>query len=290
VVRHPHLVHHPVLDPQQLHPVGHHHPGLDRGAAADDMRPTEMPQPAFCGQFRGDLDKQLRLQLRQVSQLPAHPARGVMLGEPGGGEHVRENVAVLLGGRRVGRIVGTAVDHAGRVGLLAIQRVADRRFVRLVVSGQGAVHQATRGEQPTLAVSLHDERVVAAQRIRPDRPRWGLVGRWFGLVKVRHIMAGPLAALIIPPHQRFALAPRTSLWISRSAVVQNPAVGRPYPAPLQGVFILVQTGLAARRLVDPIGVDTAVNPATTRGGAVRLRLQVTAEQAACGQVMAIDVT
>ena len=77
-------------------PVGDQHLGLDRRAGGDDVRPAQVLQPALGGQLRRDLDEHLRLQFRQVRQLPAHAAGGVVLGEPAGGEDVREDLGVPL--------------------------------------------------------------------------------------------------------------------------------------------------------------------------------------------------
>ena len=97
MVGHPDLVHDPVLHAQRGHPVSDDDPGLDGRAAGDHMGPVEVLQTALGGQLRGDLDEQLRLQLRQVRQGPAHPTGGVVFGQACGGEHEREHLAVRLG-------------------------------------------------------------------------------------------------------------------------------------------------------------------------------------------------
>jgi hypothetical protein len=144
----PHLVHQPVRQAQRRHPVGDHHPGVHRRAAGDHVRPAQVSQPAPPGQLGGDLDEQLRLQLRQIGQLAAHRARGVVLGQPGGGDHEREHLGVALWRRGVRRVVRACIHLAGRVALLAVEGVAYRRLVRFVVRRQRAeVHRAAQERQ-----------------------------------------------------------------------------------------------------------------------------------------------
>ena len=52
VVGQPGLMDDPPVDAQRVEPVGDHHPGLDRGAGGDDMRPAQVLEPALGGQFR----------------------------------------------------------------------------------------------------------------------------------------------------------------------------------------------------------------------------------------------
>ena len=40
------------VDAQRPEPVGDHHPRLDRGTGGDDVRPPEMLQAPFGGEFR----------------------------------------------------------------------------------------------------------------------------------------------------------------------------------------------------------------------------------------------
>ena len=138
-------------------------------AAVTIVRPAQVLQPALGGQLRGDLDEHLRLQLGQVRQRAAHPAGRVVLGQPVRREHVREDLGScsLAAGSGCSRLSGARVHLAGRVGLLAVERVAHRRLVRLVVRRQRPVEQPGRRVQPALAVGLHDERVVAGEPVRP---------------------------------------------------------------------------------------------------------------------------
>src|SRR5204863_204820 len=72
---------------------------------------------------------------------------------------------VLPPQRRVVGIGHPIIPLARRVLLLRVERVGERRLVRLVVSRHGAVDEAGRYEQPPQAVRVEDEGVVAAERV-----------------------------------------------------------------------------------------------------------------------------
>src|SRR5664280_2143119 len=167
-----------------------------------------------------------------------------------------------------------------RVRLLRVERVADRRLLRLVVRRKRPVEHAHRREQPSLAVGLHDERVVAREprgapgaRLRPEGRR--LVGH-----EVGHVVTGPLAVLDVPPDVLLALAPRLALGIGRGAVVEDAAVRRPRPAPVEGGEGLLTAGLAVGGVVDAVGIHPGVDPATPGRGPVGLHLGVGAQRLA----------
>src|SRR6266702_6056064 len=81
-------------------------------------------------------------------------------------------------------------------------------------------------------------------------------------------MPGPPLLSEIPPDQGLALAPRLAIRVGRGPVVEDPPVGRPGPAPFRGHPVLLAAGLTPGRLVDPAGVDAAVDPAAAGGGSV----------------------
>src|SRR5439155_13304624 len=103
------------------------------------------------------------------------------------------------------------------------------RVLGLVVGGHRAVLEAGRGVEPALAVGLHDERVVAAQRVGSfgvlvgDETR-GAIGH-----EVRDVTAGPLALLRVPPDVLLAFAPRGAVGRGGGAVVEDAPVGGPGP-------------------------------------------------------------
>src|SRR5579859_3991293 len=108
---------------------------------------------------------------------------------------------------------------------------------------------------------MKDERLVAGDRLHllvsPRGPVVGcLGGREIGGVAE----ALPLLLLGVPPHVALTLGPRPALRVGRSAVVDHARVLRPGPSPLVGDPVLLAVGLLARRLVDPVLVDAAVDP------------------------------
>src|SRR6185437_16591252 len=83
-------------------------------------------------------------------------------------------------------------------------------------------------------------------------------------------------------------APRLAVRVGGGAVVEDPPVRRPGPAPLVRDPVLLLAGLAARGLVDAAGVDAAVDPAAAGGGTVPVQLLVGGERVAVA-VEAVDL-
>ncbi len=198
----------PSLHRQGPHALGDQDAGLDRVPRGDDRRPSQMLQAALGGEMRRDFAEKRGLQLGKVGQEPGHAACGVMLGQPVGGRHVREDFRSRLVTTRLIPVLPVPDDLPDWVVLLPVDNVGERGFLRLVVRGQRTVYHAGRREQPCLSVRLHDERVDAGDRIgsgcslgRPEGRR--PVGH-----EVRHVLPGPLALPRVPPDQRLALAPR----------------------------------------------------------------------------------
>src|SRR5699024_8147218 len=127
---------------------------------------------------------------------------------------------------------------------------------------------------------LHGERVGA----REGRgPALGGVPRIIGALghrEVGDVLAGPAAGLLVPPHELLALAPGPAPGVGRGAVVEDPPVGGPGPAPVRGGLALLRAGAAAPGLVDPVRVDAGVDPAAAAGGAVVLHLREGVQRAA----------
>src|SRR5215213_11107218 len=69
-----------------------------------------------------------------------------------------------------------------------------------------------------------------------------------------------------------ALAPGAPVAVGRRAVVEDPPVRGPGPAPLGRHPGLFGAGLAPRGLVDAVLVDAGVDPAAAQRGAVVLHL------------------
>ena len=203
----------------------------------------------------------------------------MVLGQPVGGQHEREP---LVAGRVVG-VVGALEDLARRVGALRVQRVVERRLVRLVVRGKRPVDQPGLRVDPAQPVGVQDERVVAGDR--------GHAGVLAGRLVVRRLVGlevgvvpqpRPLALLGVPPDVLLALRPRLAVGIGGRAVVEDAAIGGPRPPPLRGDPVLLGARVAAGRLVDAVGVDAGVDPRAARGRAVVGEVLVLGDERAVG--------
>src|SRR5437660_888730 len=108
---------------------------------------------------------------------------------------------------------------------------------------------------------MEDERLIsrdrrhllgAARRLVVGSFRWREVGTV--------AQARPSLLVGIPPDVALSLRPRVALGIGGGAVVDDPRVLRPSPAPLVRDPVLLRARLLARGLVDPVLVDPAVDP------------------------------
>src|SRR5207248_7510506 len=146
-----------------------------------------------------------------------------------------------------------------------------------------------RDEQPAPSVGLHDERVVAGDRVL----RLGAVGRdvvrRLRLLEVGSVETGPLALLGIPPDELLALGPRLPVGIGGRAIVEEAAVRRPRPRPFGRDVALLPVWLAPRGLVDPVGVGAAVDPAAADRRSDLLPLLVGGEELARRNLPAADL-
>src|ERR1700722_9549563 len=99
--------------------------------------------------------------------------------------------------------------------------------------------------------------------VEADTSRHRLCGGRFGYGEIRYIVASPLRS--VPPHPLLPFAPWVPGRICRSAVVQEPPVGRPGVAPIQLRAALAgRIGLFTGSKV-PVGSrkDTGVDPGRT---------------------------
>jgi hypothetical protein len=292
VIRQPDLVHRVARDDQRGHPVGDQHAYLDRRAGRDDGGPAVGLEAALCGQCGRNLTEHLRLQLGEVRQPAAHPAGGVVLGEPVGGEHVRIHVRAWRPGARRAEVVCPREGDSRGTLLLRVERVGDRGLLRLVVRGQRPVNHTLGGEQPALAVGLHDERVVAREGGRAAEIRVGAAARSAVEHEVGHVVADPAPLLLVPPDPFLPLAPWFAVRVGRRPVVQDPPVGRPRPAPLRLAPSLAALGHAVGGVVDAAGVHPGVDPAPRGRRPVGAQLGVRRERLAgrrSGAVVAVDL-
>jgi hypothetical protein len=292
VVRQPDLVHLAAGDNQRGHPVGDQYPRLDCRTGRDDGGPAVGLEAALGGQCGRDLTEHLRLQLGEVRKPAAHPAGGVVLGEPVGGEHVRIHVRPWRAGARRAEVVSPREGDSRGTLLLRVERVGDRGLLRLVVRGQRPVNHALGREQPALAVRLHDERVVAGEGGRAAEIWVGAAARSAVEHEVGHVVADPAALLLVPPDPFLPFAPWLAVQVGRRPVVQDPPVGRPRPAPLRLAPSRAAVGHPVGRVVNAAGVDPGVDPAPRGRRSVGAQLGVRRERLTSlrsGAVVAVDL-
>ena len=283
------LVNHPPVHPQRPDAVGDLGPRLDLRPLGDDRHPAAVLDSPVGGELRIDLGKHLGLQLHQPRDRAAHPARRVMLGEPEGRRHQR--VARVAG--RVVWVLGSVPADRGRVAIhLRVEEVGHRRLERLVEGGQRPVEQTAGRVQPAAAVAHHDERVRPADRIHTASVRRGAIVRLLVGGEVWDVVSRPATLPLVPPHVALALRPWPALRIGAGAVVQDPPVRGPRPRPLRRddpALCADVTGTAPARLIDPILVNTGVDPAAAGGRAVAAQLVERADGPARRDVVAVDL-
>src|SRR5262245_30579737 len=96
-------------------------------------------------------------------------------------------------------VTRNTIDDRRGVVLLMIDDVFDRRFVRFVMGGQRAIDEPGRGEQPALAVGLHDERRGAVVAVETGSAALrGRIGR-FGRRKIGDVEPLPAPYGCVPP-------------------------------------------------------------------------------------------
>ena len=195
--------------------------------------------------------------------------------------------AVLVGDRVVGIPVRVLVLLARGVRALGVELVGERRLLRLVMRRQRAVLEPLRDEEPGAPVGLHDERMVAGDRLFGLRAVGRDVVRGLVLLEVGNVLALPLGA--VPPDVLLSLRPRLSVGIRGGAVVDDAPVRRPCPRPLGRDVALLPVRLLPRRLVDPVGINAAVDPAAAHRRAVVLQLLVRAQVPARLDLPAVDL-
>src|SRR5207247_1359711 len=94
------------------------------------------------------------------------------------------------------------------------------------------------------------------------------------------VVAGPLLLLRVPPDVALALRPRRPVRIRGRAVVEEPTVHRPRPAPFERARGLLPVRPLARRLVYVVRERPAVDPAAARRRAVGLQELVAGQRLA----------
>ena len=121
----------------------------------------------------------------------------------------------------------------GRVTLLLIEGIMDGRLCRFIVGWQRPIFEPFGYKKPAFAIRFHNERVSTRVSIHSScTRRWRVVG-WPGDREIRHIVTSPFALLLVPPDVFLPLGPRATLWICRSAIVENTPVEGPCKSPLR---------------------------------------------------------
>src|SRR5690349_3726131 len=134
---------------------------------------------------------------------------------------------------------------------------------------------------------MHDERLIPRQSVVSARIcRW-LVIRSFCHRKIWHVQSRPFFFLLVPPNQFLSFAPRRTVGAGRRAVIENPAIARPCPAPAVTKCV---GGLPFPRAVFiRIREDARVNPAAASRRSVGLQFTVSGYLLAIGGGVAIDL-
>ena len=140
--------------------------------------------------------------------------------------------------------------------------------MRFVMSGNRSVDHAAGGEQPPLAVGLHDERVVAVEVRRAAKGGIRSGSRCAVDREVGHVLARPLPGLLVPPHILLAFRPGSPIGGRGGTVVEHAPVRRPCPRPFGGGLVLFVARFAAGGHVLASCVDAGVDPAASGRGAV----------------------
>src|SRR5579864_6384104 len=210
-------------------------PSLHNAPHCGDRQVLTVAHSDLSSQLRRDLREQLWLQFRQVRQVAAHGAAGVVFGQTICAQHVREAMIAL---RSIG-IVGPFLFVCRRIGaVLRIEHISYRTFQRLVMRGQRSILQPAGYPDPAHAVRMHDERFIARNCFVALRPFRRPIIRSLCLGEVGLIVASPFFLVFIPPDQCFTLAPRFSIRTRRCPVVEDSPVTGPGESPSMSVSAL----------------------------------------------------
>src|SRR3954447_21854718 len=178
-----------------------------------------------------------------------------MLGQAVARQHERELLTIVV------RVLRTLEYLACRILPLLVERILERRLMRLVVRRQRAVDQAAWSEEPAQPIGMQDERATAVERLHSGgAARRGIVRRLVRF-EVRLVAErAPLLLVRIPPDVFLALRPRLAVGVGGCAVVEDAAVARPRPPPVVGDPVLLGVRRLARRLVHAVLVDPGMDP------------------------------
>src|SRR5437660_9867485 len=164
-----------------------------------------------------------------MRKITGHAAAGVVFSQAIGAENIGEAGVATFEGIRVIRTLHLFGDGIHRY--LRIERIAADALQRLVMRGQWPIFQAAGNPDPSSAIRMHDERLIASQGIIAPGIFVGLVIWRLLFGEIRNVVAGPFFLFLVPPDQLLALAPRLAIRTRRCPVVENSPVTRPGIAP-----------------------------------------------------------
>src|SRR5436190_4402634 len=201
-----------------------------------------------------------------MAEKTRHAAAGMMLGQPIGCENKwKPRIAWW---REPVFSTCEPIDH--RIGVARIERIAHRRFQRLVMRREWAVLQTSRNVHPAQPIFVQDEWRVAALALKTGLvPSRSIIGR-FVCLEVRNVDAGPLFRF--PPDKFLAFAPRLTIRLRTCAIVDDTAITRPTKAPAVSKIIL---RFSRVRFVHAVSIENArVNPATAGSRSISFQFVV----------------
>ncbi len=134
---------------------------------------------------------------------------------------------------------------------------------------------------------MQNEGLVAGNGVHALCARRRLIVGPLLFVEVGTIKPGPLLLVFVPPDQFLALAPGLTVRPCRRAVVQDAHVVRPRESP--AVTQVVDRLTFVGNVLVFAGMNAAVNPTATGGGAVGLQVFVALKLLARGEVAAVDL-
>src|SRR5581483_934914 len=259
------LMHGLASDAQWPHAPRDQRACLDFAARCADGQPAAVLDAAFRGQFGAEFGEERGLERVQ----PGHPARhrsaDMVFSQSVRGH---DDWIAFVPQRNQSVVCALAEVERGRVALLSIQGVLDRRLRCFIVSWQWPILQALWREEPAFAVRLHQKWIAAGVGVDAQRAGrrciiWPLFKR-----KIWYVEAGPLLLLLVPPDVLLAFGPGLARGIRRGAIVENAPIRGPGEAPAQeSVALWIACGCP---VVFRRRVHSAINPRTARRGAVSL--------------------
>src|SRR2546430_10475586 len=214
-----------------------------------------------------------------------------MLGEPVSSNRVR----IVWIGKAIFWIIRSAPVFHHRVDrCFRVEQIRDRWLYWLVERGHWTIGQSARSIEPASTFNVHRERIRARMCIQSITIWISFGSRWLRLREVWYIVANPAAlfaipivVLGVPPEIFLAVRPRIAVRVSRGAVVDYMAIGRPGKAPVDADILVA---MASPCQVLPLFRHYAAeNPGTTGGTAIRFELRKAFDHLAISDGVTVDL-